>query len=82
MEDRVKKDSRPDKLPKLIAAGMGSRAHTAHEAWQLFAIMSEFVEPTERLNRVRPAVSIFGSARTPPDHPCFALAERETFPNP
>jgi len=25
---------------------------------------------------VRPAVSIFGSARTPPDHPYFALAER------
>ena len=35
-----------------------------------------FVEATERLNQVRPAVSIFGSARTPSDHPYFALAER------
>ena len=75
MEDRVRKD-RPEKLPKLVAAGMDSRAYTAREAWQLFAIMSEFVEATERLNQVRPAVSIFGSARTPPDHPYFALAER------
>ena len=76
MEDRVKKDNRPGKLPKLVAAGMDSHAYTAREAWQLFAIMSEFVEATERLNQVRPAVSIFGSARTPPDHPYFALAER------
>ena len=75
MEDRVRKD-RPEKLPKLVAAGMDSRAYTAREAWQLFAIMSEFVEATERLNQVRPAVSIFGSARTPPDHPYFELAER------
>ena len=78
MEDRVKKkDHRADhKLPRTVAAGMDSRAYTAREAWQLFAIMSEFVEATERLNQVRPAVSIFGSARTPPDHPYFALAER------
>ena len=75
MEDRVKND-RPDKLPKLAAAGRDSRAYTAREAWQLFAIMSEFVEATERLDQVRPAVSIFGSARTPPDHPYFKLAER------
>lgn len=76
MEDRVKKGKRPDKLPKLVAAGMDSHAYTAREAWQLFAIISEFVEATERLNQVRPAVSIFGSARTPSDHPYFALAER------
>ena len=76
MEDRLKKGRADDKLPKLVAAGLDSRAYTAREAWQLFAIMSEFVEATERLNQVRPAVSIFGSARTPPDHPYFALAER------
>jgi uncharacterized protein (TIGR00730 family) len=67
---------RLDKLPKLVAAGLDARAYTAREAWQLFAIMSEFVEATERLNQVQPAVSIFGSARTPPDHPYFKLAER------
>ena len=75
MDDKVNKD-RPDKLPKLVAAGHDTRAYSAREAWQLLAIMSEFVEATERLNQVRPAVSIFGSARTPENHPYFALAER------
>jgi len=75
MDENPRKD-RLDKLPRLVAAGLDSRAYTAREAWQLFAIMSEFVEATERLNQVRPAVSIFGSARTPPDHPYFDLAER------
>lgn len=37
--------------------------------------MSEFVEATERLNHVHPAVSVFGSARTPETHPYFTLAE-------
>lgn len=38
--------------------------------------MAEFVEATERLNAIRPAVSIFGSARIAVDHPYYALAER------
>ena len=38
--------------------------------------MAEFVEATERLQQIRPAVSIFGSARTPVDHPYYALTER------
>ena len=76
MEDRVKKGKRPGKLPKLVAAGMDSRAYTAREAWQLFAIMSEFVEATERLSRIRPAVSIFGSARVPVGSAYYLLCEQ------
>ena len=49
---------------------------TEREAWRLFGIMSEFVETTERLGNVRPAVSFFGSARISPDSPHYALAER------
>ncbi|MFZ9615372.1 MAG: TIGR00730 family Rossman fold protein [Fluviibacter sp.] len=45
------------------------------EAWRLFGIMSEFVEATDRLAEVRPAVSIFGSARVLPDSPYYALTE-------
>jgi len=37
--------------------------------------MSEFVEATERLSRIRPAVSIFGSARVASDSPAYRLAE-------
>ena len=43
------------------------------ESWKIFQIMSEFVEGFERLARICPSVSIFGSARTPPDHPYYQL---------
>jgi uncharacterized protein (TIGR00730 family) len=45
------------------------------EAWRVFGIMSEFVSATERLQDIQPAVSIFGSARTPHDHPYYQLTE-------
>ncbi len=45
------------------------------EAWRVFGIMSEFVSATERLNAIQPAVSIFGSARIPPEHPYYQLTE-------
>ena len=43
------------------------------ESWKIFQIMAEFVEGFERLARIRPSVSIFGSARTAPDHPYYQL---------
>ena len=52
-----------------------SSAYSAREAWRLFAILSEFVDGTERLEAVRPAVSIFGSARLKPEHPHYQLTE-------
>jgi uncharacterized protein (TIGR00730 family) len=45
------------------------------ESWKIFQIMAEFVEGFERLARIRPSVSIFGSARTKPDHPYYELTE-------
>lgn len=41
----------------------------------MFEIMAEFVEATERLAPIRPAVSIFGSSRIAPDHPYYQLTE-------
>lgn len=49
---------------------------SAKESWRLFGIMAEFVEGTERLDTIQPAVSIFGSARTTPDSPHYQLAEQ------
>jgi uncharacterized protein (TIGR00730 family) len=46
------------------------------ESWKIFQIMAEFVEGFERLARIKPSVSIFGSARTPEDHPHYLLAEQ------
>jgi hypothetical protein len=44
-------------------------------SWQIFKIMAEFVEGFEKLTKIGPCVSIFGSARTQPDHPYYKLGE-------
>ncbi|MCM5664142.1 LOG family protein [Galbibacter mesophilus] len=46
-----------------------------NDSWAIFKIMSEFVSGYERLSRIGPCVSIFGSARTKPDHKYYKLAE-------
>jgi uncharacterized protein (TIGR00730 family) len=68
--------SAKDKLPKIADPRLAAPASSAREAWRVFGIMSEFVEATERLAGVRPAVSIFGSARVQPDSPYYQLTER------
>jgi len=67
--------SEKQKVPVPLAPEFVEKAWSARESWRVFGIMAEFVEATERLAHVRPAVSIFGSARTPPEHPYYALAE-------
>lgn len=47
----------------------------ASDSWQIFKIMSEFVEGFEKMSKIGPCVSIFGSARTKPDNKYFLLAE-------
>lgn len=64
------------KLANAMSPEMAERRWSARESWRVFGIMSEFVEATERLSAVRPAVSFFGSARARPDDPHYALAER------
>jgi len=44
-------------------------------SWQIFKIMAEFVEGFEKLAKIGPCVSIFGSARTKPDHVYYKLGE-------
>jgi uncharacterized protein (TIGR00730 family) len=52
-----------------------SKFTASQEAWRVFGIMSEFVEAAQGLSEIHPAVSIFGSARTPPDSPLYRLTE-------
>jgi uncharacterized protein (TIGR00730 family) len=47
----------------------------SRESWKIFQIMAEFVEGFEKLVRIKPSVSIFGSARIGPENPFYALAE-------
>jgi uncharacterized protein (TIGR00730 family) len=43
-------------------------------SWTMFKVVSEFVDGFERLNRIGPCVSIFGSARTKPGQPYYQMA--------
>src|SRR5579862_6908565 len=49
------------------------------DTWRLFRIMSEFVEGFEALRDIRPAVTIFGSARTPEPAKDFQLARKIAY---
>jgi len=49
------------------------------DSWQIFRIMSEFVDGFDKLSRIGPCVSIFGSARTKPDNKYYILAEEIAF---
>ena len=46
-----------------------------NDSWGVFKIMSEFVEGYERMAKIGPCVSIFGSARTNPENKYYKLAE-------
>jgi len=45
------------------------------DSWQIFKIMSEFVEGFESMAKIGPCVSIFGSARTKSDNIYYKKAE-------
>ncbi|SIT46708.1 conserved hypothetical protein [Paraburkholderia ribeironis] len=49
-------------------------AKKARASWQMFTIMAEFIEATEYLSEIRPAVSMYGSARLKPNSPYYKLA--------
>ncbi len=43
-------------------------------SWTMFKVIAEFVEGFERMNKIEPCVSIFGSARTKPGTKYYELA--------
>lgn len=45
------------------------------DSWVIFKVMAEFVEGFEKLAKIGPCVSIFGSARTKADHPYYKVTE-------
>ncbi len=51
----------------------------AQNSWHIFKIMSEFVEGFEKMTRIGPCVSIFGSARTKSENKYYHIAEDIAF---
>ncbi|MCX7696503.1 MAG: TIGR00730 family Rossman fold protein [Bacteroidales bacterium] len=49
------------------------------DSWQIFKIMSEFVEGFEKLAAIGPCVTIFGSARTPENHKYYKMASKIAY---
>jgi len=52
--------------------------HTT-DSWRVFKIIAEFVEGFEKLSRIGPSVSIFGSARTHFNNKYYKIAEEIAF---
>lgn len=50
-----------------------------HDSWAVFKVMSEMVEGFEKLAKIGPCVSIFGSARTKPDNKYYLMAEEIAY---
>jgi len=51
----------------------------AQDTWQIFKIMAEFVEGFEKMSKIGPCVSIFGSARTEAGTKYYLLAEEIAY---
>ncbi len=64
-EERVKKAFREKSWEEI----------KVHDSWQIFKIMAEFVEGFEKLAKIGPSVSIFGSAREKPGTKYYKMAE-------
>jgi uncharacterized protein (TIGR00730 family) len=58
----------------LDSRGPSDWVHT--DPWRVLRMQAEFVEGFGALAELGPAISVFGSARTPADHPFYALAEQ------
>ncbi|QMU65298.1 MAG: TIGR00730 family Rossman fold protein [Flavobacteriaceae bacterium] len=50
-----------------------------NDSWAIFKIMSEFVDGYEKLSKIGPCVSIFGSARTKTEDSYYKLAEKIAY---
>ncbi len=70
--------SAEDKVKRAFKEKTWTETQTS-DSWGVFKILSEFVEGFEKLSRIGPCVSIFGSARTQPDNKYFKLAEQIAY---
>ncbi|MBU2650760.1 MAG: TIGR00730 family Rossman fold protein [Bacteroidetes bacterium] len=67
-----------DKIRSAFEAKTWNEIKT-YDSWQIFKIMSEFVEGFEKLSKIGPCVSVFGSARTKPTDKHYKLAEEIAY---
>ena len=61
---------------KLLQGVSHADDFTRSDPWRVMRIQGEFIEGFDKLANVGAAVTVFGSARTPPDDPHYAVAEK------
>jgi uncharacterized protein (TIGR00730 family) len=74
----IKKDKPADLIKDAFEEKTWHEIHTT-DSWRVFKIISELVEGFEKLSRIGPCVSIFGSARTHYNDKYYKLAEEIAF---
>jgi uncharacterized protein (TIGR00730 family) len=74
-----KKDDLNEDLIRLAFKDKDWNEIKSSDSWAIFKIMAEFVEGFEKLAKIGPCVSIFGSARVKPDHHYYKMAEDIAF---
>lgn len=65
----MSKENGVPKAPQRHWAKLGGE-----NSWTMFKVVAEFVDGFERLNKIGPCISIFGSARTKPEEPYYKAA--------
>lgn len=73
----INKSVSPESEKKIIEAFKDKNWNEikTSDSWAIFKVMSEFVQGFEKMAKIGPCVSIFGSARTPRDHKYYLMAE-------
>ncbi|MBC8147720.1 MAG: TIGR00730 family Rossman fold protein [Bacteroidetes bacterium] len=67
-----------EKIRKAFSQKDWNEIKTA-DSWQIFKVMGEFVGGFEKLSKIGPCVSIFGSARTKSENKYYKLAEEIAY---
>jgi uncharacterized protein (TIGR00730 family) len=74
MKDNPMEDRGEEKIKEAFKVKDWTEIRT-NDSWVLFKIMAEFTAGFERMSRIGPCVTIFGSARTTEDNPYYKLAD-------
>lgn len=77
MEEKKNGNGRTEDEEKLIRKAFENRDWNeirTEDSWMVFKVMAEFVEALEKLAKIGPCVSIFGSARTKEEEPYYKMA--------
>jgi uncharacterized protein (TIGR00730 family) len=78
----MEKYTRDEKLARKLREAFNQKSWNetkTHDSWAVFKVMAEMVEGFEKLSKIGPCVSIFGSARTKQDDPMYLLAEEIAY---